>query len=169
MAIPTVTSANNTTNSISNSNDIAGLPVITTATATAVCTALVNQTKSSWARTPQILSWPGSVLSLDHPCSVPRTHLPSWAATPLIPTASPARHIGPVAPVNSMSCHHWLESVTDSPDLLASFSQDTHSPWEQINTSNVNSQVSDSSEILGMTLKYSDDNATDEKLRELNF
>ena len=53
-----------------------------------------------------------------------------------------------------------------SPDLLLGSSQSTGSPPEQINE---NSQVSDTSEIHGMTLKYSDDEVTDEEMRELNL
>ena len=34
---------------------------------------------------------------------------------------------------------------------------------------NQGSQVSDSSQIHGMTLKYSDDEVTDEEMRELNL
>ena len=53
-----------------------------------------------------------------------------------------------------------------SPELLADSSQEKSSPLEQIN---VNSQVLDSSKIHGITLKYSDDDVTDEELRELNL
>ena len=59
-----------------------------------------------------------------------------------------------------------MESATTSPDLLANSSQETCSPLEQ---TNINSQISDSPKIHGMTLKYSDDNATDEELKELNL
>ena len=92
-----MTSANNVANSSSNTSDIAGSPVILTTAAATACTALANQTPGSQAGTPQILSQLGSALSQDHPHSVLMTCPPSRAATPLIPTASPTGHIGPVA------------------------------------------------------------------------
>ena len=59
-----------------------------------------------------------------------------------------------------------MESATASPDLLANSSQETCSPPEQTNMS---SQVSDTPKIHGMTLKYPDDGATDEELKELHL
>ena len=58
------------------------------------------------------------------------------------------------------------ESVSASPDLLICSSQSAGSPPEQIN---VNSQISDKYEIHGMMLKYSDDEVTNEEMRELNL
>ena len=59
-----------------------------------------------------------------------------------------------------------MESVLASLDLLLQSSQSSGSQPEQINP---NSQVSDTSEIHRMTLKYSDDEVTDEELRKLNL
>ena len=59
-----------------------------------------------------------------------------------------------------------LESATASPDLLLQSSQSSGSQPEPTNQV---SQVSDSSQIHGMTLKYSDDDITDKELRELNL
>ena len=56
---------------------------------------------------------------------------------------------------------------TASPDLL--LLQSSQSSGSQLEPINQNSQVSDSSQIHGMTLKYSDDEITDEELRELNL
>ena len=50
--------------------------------------------------------------------------------------------------------------------MLLQSSQSTGSQSEPINQ---NSQLSDSSQIHRMTLKYSDDEITDEELRELNL
>ena len=59
------------------------------------------------------------------------------------------------------------ESATASPDLL--LIQSSQSSSSQPEPTNQASQVSDSSQIHGMTLKYSDDEITDEELRELNL
>ena len=92
---------------------------------------------------------------------------PSHAAMPILGTKSnPPVISGPLAITKQMSQPHWLESVSASPDLLLCSSQNTGSPPEQIN---VNSQVSDISEIHGMMLKYSDDEITDEEMWELNL
>ena len=50
--------------------------------------------------------------------------------------------------------------------LLSQSSQNSHS---QIKPTNEGSQVSDSSQIHGMMLKYSDNEVTDEEMRELNL
>ena len=59
-----------------------------------------------------------------------------------------------------------LESATASPDLLLQSSQSSGSQSEPTNQ---NSQVSDSSQIHGMMLKYSNNEITNEELRELNL
>ena len=59
-----------------------------------------------------------------------------------------------------------MESATTSLDLLDNSTQETCSPPEQ---TNINSQVSDSPKINEMMLKYSDDDATDEELKELHL
>ena len=65
-----------------------------------------------------------------------------------------------------MSQPQRLESATASPDLLLQSSQSSGSQPKPINQ---NSQDSDSSQIHGMTLKYSNNEITDEELRELNL
>ena len=57
-------------------------------------------------------------------------------------------------------------NVWASLDFLLCSSQSTGLPPEQIN---VNSQILDKSKIHGMMLKYSDDEVTDEKIKELNL
>ena len=136
-----------------NSSDIAGSLAVTPTAAAIACTSLVNKPPTSQAGTPQILSWPGLALSQDHPHSVHMMHPPSHAAMPLISTALPIGNAGPVALMKHMSQPHWLESETASPELLTNSSQETSSLPEQ---TNVNSQVSDSSDIHRMTLKYSE-------------
>ena len=84
----------------------------------------------------------------------------------LIPTASPTGHAGPVVPMKQISQPHQPESATTSPELLANSSQETCSLPEQ---TKVNSQVSDSSKLHRMMLKYSDEDVTNEELRELNL
>ena len=73
---------------------------------------------------------------------------------------------GPPAPLRQLSQPWRPESATASPDLLLQSSQSSGSQLESINQ---NSQVSDSSQIHRMTLKYSNDEITDEELRELNL
>ena len=58
-------------------------------------------------------------------------------------------------------------SVTASPDLL--FTQSSQNSGSQPEPTNENSQVSGSSQIHGMMLKYSDDEITDEEMRELSL
>ena len=58
--------------------------------------------------------------------------------------------------------------MTASPNLLFGSSKESSSPSEQTNQK-IPSQVSDSSEIHGMTLKYSDDEVTNEEMRQLNL
>ena len=54
-----------------------------------------------------------------------------------------------------------------SPDLL--LTQSSQNLGSQPEPTNQDSQVSGSSQIHGMTLKYSDDEVTDEEMRELNL
>ena len=54
-----------------------------------------------------------------------------------------------------------------SPDFL--LTQSSQNSGSQMEPTNQGSQVSDSSQIHGMTLKYSDDEVTDEEMRELNL
>ena len=60
-----------------------------------------------------------------------------------------------------------LESATASPDLL--LTQSSQNLGSQPEHTNQDSQVSDSSQIDRMMLKYSDDEVTDEEMRELNL
>ena len=75
---------------------------------------------------------------------------------------------GPSALPRQTSQPWRLESATASPDLL--LLQSSQSSGFQLEPINQNSQVSDSSQIHRMMmLKYSDDEITDEELRELNL
>ena len=113
---------------------------------------------------PQPPSQLGSVLSQGHPWSIPITLPPSHTATPILGTKTNSPAIsGSSAMMKQMSQPCWPESVLASPDLLLCSSQSTGLPPEQIN---VSSQISDTPEIHGMTLKYSDDKVTDEEIRE---
>ena len=95
------------------------------------------------------------------------THPPSHAATPLMHNTSVTGKEGPAAPTKLLSQPHQLESATASPELPFGSSQEDGSQLEQTNE---NFQSSGSSQIHGMTLKYSDeDEVTDEEMRELNL
>ena len=65
-----------------------------------------------------------------------------------------------------MNQPHQPESTSVSLDQLLCSSQSSGSQLEQVNAT---SQLSDSPEIHGMMLKYSDDHITDEEIRELNL
>ena len=52
------------------------------------CTGLVKKPPSSHTGTPKSLLRPNSALAIEHPRSVPTTHPPSCAATPLMHNAS---------------------------------------------------------------------------------
>ena len=131
------------------------------------CTGLVNKPSSSHTGTPKILSRPSSALAIEHPRSVPMTHSPSHAATPLIHNTSVTGKEGSAAPRKLMSQPCQLESATASPELPFGPSQKDSSQPEQTNE---NFQSSGSSQIHRMTLKYSDeDEVTDEEMRELNL
>ena len=66
-----------------------------------------------------------------------------------------------------MSQPRWPESATASPDLL--LTQSSQNLGSQPEPTNQDSQVSDSSQIHGMMLKYSDDEVTDEEIRGVKF
>ena len=141
--------ATDTTNVTIPSSNIAGTPINTGTTAATACTASVIQ-PSSQTRTPQPPSQPGSALLKGCPWLVLMTCPPSCAAIPILGTKSNYPVIsGPSVVTKLMSQPHQLESASASPDLLCS-SQNTGSTPEQIN---VSSQVSNTSEIYGMTLK----------------
>ena len=70
------------------------------------CTGLVNKPPSSHTGTPKILSRPNSALAIEHPRSVPMTHPPSHAATPLMHNASVTGKEGSAALMKLMSQPH---------------------------------------------------------------
>ena len=88
--------------------------------------------------------------------NVPRTR----AATPMLPSR-PGSVPGSGPPPREP------ESATVSPDLL--LTQSSQNTGSQPEPTNQNSQVSDSSQIHRMTLKYSNEEITDEELREINL
>ena len=151
---------------IEPSANITGAPVVSAAAAVQACSSLVKTVLSSWASTPKPPSRPGSALLVRCDC-LPTTCPPSCVATSLVPSTSIRASAGPQMLMTLMSQPHWLDSVTASPDLFGS-SKESSSPLEQTNQK-LPSQVSDSSEIHGMTLKYSDDQVTDEEMRQLDL
>ena len=140
--------------------------MVSAAAAVQACSSLVKTVLSSQAGTPKPPSKPGSALLVRHD-SLPTTHPPSHAATPLVLSTS-VTSAGPQMLMTLMSQPHQLDSVTASPNLLFGSSKESSSPLEQTNQK-ILSQVSDSSEIHGMTLKYLDDEVTDEEIRQLNL
>ena len=70
------------------------------------CTGLVNKPPSSHTGTPKILLRPSSALAIECPRSVPMTHPPSHAATPLMHNASVTGKEGPAALMKLMSQPH---------------------------------------------------------------
>ena len=97
-------------------------------------------------------SRPGSALDNSLSWSVPLTHPPSRAATPLTTAVTNTSVIsGPSALLRQMSQPRQPESATASPDLL--LIQSSQNSGSQLEPTNQNSQVSDSSQIHGMTLK----------------
>ena len=149
------------------SANITGAPVVSAAAAVEAFSSLVKKVPSSWVGTPKPPSRPGSALLVRHDC-LPTTHPPSCPATPLVPSTSISASAGPQMLMTLTSQPHWLDSVTASPNLLFGFSKESSSPLEQTNQK-IPSQVSDSSEIHGMTLKYLDDEVTNEEMRQLNL
>ena len=72
---------------------------------------------------------------------------------------------GPPAPLRLTSQTRQPVSVLASPDLL--LTKSSQNSGSQPEPTNENSQVSGSSQIHGMTLKYSNDEITDEEMGEL--
>ena len=141
--------------------------MVSAAAAVQACSSLVKTISSSQTGTHKPPSRPGSALSVR--CdSLPTTHPPSHAATPLVPNTSITANAGPQMLMTLMSQPHQPDSVTASPNLLFGSSKESSSQLEQTNQK-VLSQVSNSSEIHRMTLKYSDDEVTDEEMRQLNL
>ena len=74
---------------------------------------------------------------------------------------------GPPALLRLTSQTRQPPSVKASPDLLPT--QSSQNSGSQLEPPNQNSQVSGSSQIHGMTLKYSNDQIKDEEMRELSL
>ena len=149
------------------SANITGAPVVAAAAVVQACSSLVKTVPSSQTGTPKPPCRSGSALSVRHE-SLPTACLPSHAATPLVPNTFITASAGPEMLTTLMSQPHQLDSVIASPNLLFGSSKESSSQSEQTNQKAF-SQVSDSSEIHGMTLKYSDDEVTDEEMRQLNL
>ena len=93
---------------------------------------------------------------------------PSRAVTPLAMAVTDTSVIsGPPAPLRQTSQPRQPENATASPDLL--LTQSSQNSGSQPEPTNQDSQASDSSQIHGMTLKYSEDEITDEELRGINL
>ena len=84
------------------SANITGAPVVSAAAVVQACSSLVKTVLSSQAGTPKPPSRPGSTLSVRHD-SLPTTHPPSHAATPLVPSTSITASAGPQMLMTSMS------------------------------------------------------------------
>ena len=87
------------------SANITGAPVVSAAAAVQACSSLVKTVLSGWAGTPKPPSRPGSALSVNHD-SLPTTHPPSHAATPLVPSTSVTASAGPQMLMTLMSQPH---------------------------------------------------------------
>ena len=84
------------------SANVTGAPVVSAAAAVQAYSSLVKTVLSSWTGTPKPPSRPGSALSVR--CdSLPTTHPPSHAATPLVPNTSITANAGPQMLTTSMS------------------------------------------------------------------
>ena len=84
------------------SANITGSPVVSAAAAVQVCSSLVKTVPSSETGTPKPPSRPGSALLVRHD-SLPTTHPPSHAATPLVPNTSITASAGPQMLITLMS------------------------------------------------------------------
>ena len=87
------------------SANVTGAPVVSAAAAVQACSSLVKTVLSSQTGTPKPPSRPGSALSVRHD-SLPTTHPPSHAATPLVPNTSITASAGPQLLMTSMSQPH---------------------------------------------------------------
>ena len=87
------------------STNITGAPVVSAAAVVQACSSLVKKVPSNQAGTPKPPSRPGSALSVRHD-SLPTTHPPSCAATPLVPSTSITASAGPQMLMTSMSQPH---------------------------------------------------------------
>ena len=86
-AIPPTDIANGPNTLTEPSANDTGAPVVSAAAAVQACSSLVKTVLSSWTGTPKPPSRPGSTLLVRHD-SLPTTHPPSHAATPLVPNTS---------------------------------------------------------------------------------
>ena len=151
----------------SNSDSVSGMDMITSVAADTACNALINVPRTR-AATPMLPLRPGFVLDNNLSWSVPSTCPPSRAVTPLATAVTNTSVIsGPPALLRQTSQPRQLESATASPDLL--LIQSSQNLGSKPEPTNQNSQVSDLSHLRGMTLKYSNDEITDEELRGINL
>ena len=84
------------------SANVTGAPVVSAAEVVQACSSLVKTVPSSHAGIPKPPSRPGSALSVRYD-SLPTTHPPSHAATPLVPSTSIAVSAGPQMLMTLMS------------------------------------------------------------------
>ena len=159
--------ANTTLTDKSNSDSVSGTDMITSTAANTACNALINVPRMR-AATPKLPSRPGSALDNSLSQLVPSTCPPSRAVTPL-PTAVTDTSVisGQPAMLRQTSQPRQPESATASPDSL--FTQSSQNLGSQPEPTYQNSQGPDLSQIHRMTLKYSDDEITDEELRGINL
>ena len=152
----------------SNSDSVSGKDMITSAAADTACNALVNVPRMR-AGVPKLPSRPGSVLDNSLSWVSPIDMPPKQSCDP--PGHCSNQYFSHFSTISSakteISQPRQLESATASPDLL--LIQSSQNPGSQPEPTNQNSQVSDLSEIHEMTLKYSDDEITDEELRGINL
>ena len=151
----------------SNLDSASGTNMISSDTTDIACNVLISVPKTR-AATPKLPSWPGSVLDQGLSWSVSSTHPLSRAAMPLDAAVTNTSALsGQLALPRQMSWPRQLESATASPDLL--LTQSNQNLGSQPEPTNQDLKVSGSSQIHRMTLKYSNDEVTDEEIRELNL
>ena len=148
------------------SNGVLGTSINTTNGAEKTTSPAHLQIPSSRPGTPKLPSRPGSALSETHG-SLPSTRPPSRATTPLVPNIQISANKGPFVVTTSTSRTRRPDSLTASPDLLIGSSKESSS--HEGHTNENISQVSGNSQIHGMTLKYSDDELTDEQMRQMDL
>ena len=135
----------------SNLDSVSGTNMISSDATDIACNALISVPKMR-AATPKPPLWPGSALDKGLSWSVPSMHPLSRAATLLDAAVTNTSVLsGHLALLRQMSWPRWLESATASPDLL--LTQSGQNLGFQPQPTNQDSQVSDSSQIHGITLK----------------
>ena len=151
----------------SNLDSVSGTNMISSDATNIACNAFISVLKMR-AATPKLPSQPGSALDQGLSQSVPLTHPLSRAAMPLDAAVTNTSVLpGQLALLRQTSWPRWLESATASPDLL--LTQSSQNLGSQPEPTNQDSQISDSSQIHEMMLKYSDNEVTDEEIRGLNL